>query len=333
MIIFIFFLIFSLQISCSLRSVLVRKCKNRIGTEIHSNLSSREDYPAAQIEFEAYCPEACSKLRQEIITLAKGQLGLGGSLSLFDFDNYEIENWPEFVPFSIRLWDRQAYQDLKSALPNLIFKPKQLIVTRRSRNTKIFISNRMINRSKLAAKLLDLFNEQTNSRSKCIKWQLYNIINWPVGVSLHMNHFSAIEVLTVFRHLDRIRFVKVAEGETRTVTYADGTVLNAENLENWRLKYNRNRNIKRKRDESETETDESESKGSVAEKSESKDSEADELDGNISLQIPTNMIKYNFDIQDFDEIISSFDDLVEENDGTMINLESLKHYNPDLDSF
>lgn len=48
--------------------------------------------------------------------------------------------------------------------------------------------------------------------------------------------------MTVFRHLDRIKFVKVLDGEIRTVTFTDGTVVNANYLDDWKKKkYRRKR--------------------------------------------------------------------------------------------
>lgn len=318
----ILFLIFSLQSFCALQPVYVRKCKNHINNEISSTLPSIE-----AIEFKAHCPEACTGLRHEIIALAKRQLRLGGSTSFFDFDNYEIENWPEFVPSCIRLWDKKAYDDLRSALPSLIFKPKSPVITKRSGNTKVFIPNRMINRSKLSVKLLESFNEQTNSRSQIIKWLSYHIINWPVGVSLHVNHFSAIEVLTVYRHLDRIRFVKVAKGETRTVTYTDGTVVNASELKNRKSK----RKLKRKRaekDESETET-EAEAEEYETSSNYKVNDNAKQTSENTNIQIPANIFNNEFYDPEFDEIINIFNEPIEDNEGTMINFDTLRQYDPD----
>lgn len=324
------FLIFSLQISCTLRPIYVRKCKNYINNEISSTLPlpSIESFPSTQIEFKAHCPEACTGLRHDIIALAKRQLRLGGSISSFDFDNYEIDNWPDFVPFCIRLWDKQAYDDLRSALPSLIFKPKKPVITKRSGNIKVFIPNRMINRSKLADKLLELFNEQTYSRSQFIKWSSYHLINWPVGVSLHMNHFSAIEVLAVYRHLDRIRFVKVAKGETRTVTYTDGTVVNASELEDWKSK----RKFKRKRAKKDT-ADESETEAEAEEYETFSNSKVNDntkqTSENTNIQIPANIFNDDFYDPEFDEIISIFDDPIEDNEGTMVNFDTLRQYDPD----
>ena len=248
MIYFLLLLLFSQQILCSQRFNPVGKGRKQ--TEI-SNPSERvvEDSwsHVSKIDFKAYCPKACLALKNLINLHAKNQLGLDERSTKFDFNHYKIENWPEFVPLIPSLWDEKAYNDIKEALPTLVFKPKEPVITRRSSNEKVLVRNRIINRSKLASKLLNLFNEQTRKNSPFIQWRYYHLIDWPVGVSLHVNHLSAIEVLVVSRHLDRIKFVKVLQGETRTVTFTDGTVCNASDLACRRSNYKKGLKSKKRK--------------------------------------------------------------------------------------
>jgi hypothetical protein len=189
----------------------------------------------------------------------------------------------------------------------------------------------------LSVKLLELFNEQTGLNTKVIKWAFYHLINWPIGVSLHLNHLRAIEVLTVFRHLDRIKFVKVLDGEIRTATFTDGTVVNANYLDDWKKnKYRR----KRKARELEELTNFDPSYHPEPETGLKSSFLIDPSESYLNLSSEENIPSYqgkqfefdNFDFEDFDSIVGILGYPIED-DSSAIGFESLKHYGPNLDSF
>jgi hypothetical protein len=192
----------------------------------------------------------------------------------------------------------------------------------------------MINRHKLSVKLLELFNEKTGLNTKVIKWAFYHLINWPIGVSLHLNHLRAIEVLTVFRHLDRIKFVKVLDGEIRTATFTDGTVVNANYLDDWKKKkYRRKRKARELEELSNFDPSyhpepETELKSSFL-------IDPSEYYLNLSSEENIPILSYQgkqFDNFDFDSIVGILGYPIED-DSSAIGFESLKHYDPNLDSF
>lgn len=208
-------LTFSLQISCSTRSGFVRQCSPRTTSNSSPNIITASSPDSG---FKALCLE----LNKEIKEFAMNQLGLEGSYSYVNFSDYEIKNWPDFVPFHCKNWDEQAVKDLRVALPNLIFKPRPFSGRKpfASDNSMEF---RTMNRRKLLDKLVVLFNNQTGLGIKRVPWVQYHLRDWPLGVSFRADHWRSPEVLALSRHLDRIKFVKIEGNERRTVTYTDGT--------------------------------------------------------------------------------------------------------------
>lgn len=161
---------------------------------------------------------ACIELTREIKNFAAEQLGLSPTASI-NLSEYEIENWPEFVPAHYRNWDRKALEELQAVLPSLLFRKR---TSRRS--TNFIDDNRKKSRRELLDRLVESFREQTGSNASRISWTQYNLIGWPAGVSLRFDRLTCAEVLAVWRHFDSIKFVPLGRGdEKRKVIYSDGT--------------------------------------------------------------------------------------------------------------
>lgn len=269
----------SLQISCSTRSGLFRRCIPRTTSNASPHPAENDENP--NLDFKMTCLE----LSREIKALAMSQLGLSGSASNINYSDYEILNWPQFVPFHFKNWDEQAVEDLRAALPSLLFKPFTSARRRGSTPSDASMEFRIMNRRKLLDKLVILFNQQTGLRVGRVPWCQYHLKNWPVGVGLRADRWNASEVLAVYRHIDRIRFVKIIGDEVRTITYTDGKYIavdarhNPINPHDNRPRRRRLPNLRRRRSrnnyysDQESEFVESESENDIVANSESSDSE------------------------------------------------------------
>lgn len=163
--------------------------------------------------------EACNKLACEIRNCAIQQLNLDTTHWL-NLAEYEIENWPLFVSVHPKGWDRQAYKDLRAALPSMIFKEAQITT-----NSNTFAENNSKKaKEKLSEKILKIFQEQTGSKSTAVKYSFYNIVGWPVGIDRRVDTMTFPEILAVSRALDSIKILPIGENDqTRYIIYSDGS--------------------------------------------------------------------------------------------------------------
>ena len=342
-------------ISCSTRSGLVRRCSPQtISNSSTISLSSTIEY---EEDNNNSFKTLCLSLSQDIKRFAMNQLGLVGSHSCINFSDYNIENWPVFVPFHCKNWDEQAVKDLRTALPTLIFKPKIFIGTRpkASDNSMEF---RIMNCRKLLDKMIELFNEQTGLKVRRVPWSQYHLRGWPVGVSVRADRWTSPEVLAIYRHLDRIKFVQIIGNRIRNVTFTDGTTANVDDLnQSIAVKNRRKRKAHHSDDESEQEsTHENQNISENRDNSSNSEVNQHSQDENALEEEYHNTNTTN-ELEDDDEddldIIVEEDELIQGanssdssptlraasaetdtlSDFDNFMIESLKDYNPDLDSF
>lgn len=162
----------------------------------------------------------CSNLNNEIKDFAMNQLGLKGNRSEFHFTNYNITNWPKFVPMRYINWDEQALVDLKAALPTMIFVKR--LDTEILKSSKYYTMAREKNRRMLLDMFLESFRRQTQIKNTSyIMWSRYHLIGWPPNVKQQPDRWNGSEMLVLYRNLDNIKFEPILRGQKPTVSYAD----------------------------------------------------------------------------------------------------------------
>lgn len=132
---------------------------------------------------------------------------------------YEIQNWPQFCSLNFKHWDQQALDDIKAALPTLIFKESDRINARKD-------SFRAVkeNRTKMSVVLLNHFRAQVENQDiPHIPWSQCHVLGWPPGVSIYCSYWKATDMQAIYRNLRLISWQKVQAGEIWTVFYSDGS--------------------------------------------------------------------------------------------------------------
>lgn len=167
-------------------------------------------------DLEARCLEMFLKISMK----AKEQLGLDSSVGL---KNLDVDGWPPFVSVQKTSWDEMALKDLKEALPFMIFKLRPYGSSKNSEKmTRLDLC-----RLELRAMLLEKFNEGRGlfqDSFDAIRWKDYHLKGWPRGISSLNGQWTFPELLAIYHSIDGITWEAVKEGETRTVTYTDGTI-------------------------------------------------------------------------------------------------------------
>jgi hypothetical protein len=157
------------------------------------------------------------QVNEDIKEFARLQLNLP-PLSVVDFTNYKIENWPEFVSRSPRCWDGPIISELQTVLPTFKFVPisKKIISEFDSEHGK------KLCRRKVLDLLLAEFNSQTGESSSRISWQKYHVHCWPLNVNSRPDRWNWSEIRSIYRNLKSIKFYPVEGNEARTITYSNG---------------------------------------------------------------------------------------------------------------
>lgn len=140
-------------------------------------------------------------LELEIKSVAALKLGIDSSLdSYLDLSNFEIENWPPFIPPYSEYWDNRSLIDLKEKMALFSFKKLPKTARRYSLIDQY--------KSSILDLLLERLNTQTDEHVKfdSIPWNSYNLSGWPSCVSIFHDLWGFTEFLNIHRQLNDIEF-------------------------------------------------------------------------------------------------------------------------------
>ena len=161
-----------------------------------------------------------AELKREICQFIATQKKIKNFNGAF-YKKFDVENWPKSVPFHSNTWDQQKINDIRAALPGMIFTEKSSCEKKSSNSTYYSISA-----GPLIKTLTQIYRRQIGDKSPKIQWTKCHLKGWPKGVISCQSKnrvWTKTEVLEISRCLDKICFIPMLKGEIRTVTYIDGT--------------------------------------------------------------------------------------------------------------
>ena len=136
-----------------------RRCSPRTSTRSspqHTETFEEGNTVTRQVFFELY---------RDIKVMAIQQLRLRSNK--ITLEDWEIENWPRFVPYHPKNWDQQAFRAVKAVQHQLKFKHKTALSP--------VDDSRTVRRRRLLDEIVAIFNAQTGMTGKRVEWTRYHL--------------------------------------------------------------------------------------------------------------------------------------------------------------
>ena len=191
-----------------------RRCSPRTSTR------SSPRYTETFEEGNTVTRQAFFELYRDIKVMAIQQLRLRSNK--ITLEDWEIENWPRFVPYHPKNWDQQAFRAVMAVQHQLKFKHKTALSP--------VDDSRTVRRRQLLDEIVAIFNAQTGKAGKRVEWTRYHLEGWPRGVSLRSDRFNSSEILKLSRCLHKIKFIPIVGNERRRISYIDDDESNDDNI-------------------------------------------------------------------------------------------------------